>query len=1051
MVMHLTAPNRRVSRRLSSFGGLIASLLLAGPVSAQTGSVTGTVVDKLGRQPLNGVQVSIEGTQRGGLTDARGRFTIAGVPAGQLTVRAVYIGYRTESQQVTVVAGQAAAVNFELGVSAVSLDEVVITGTASTGAAKRELGASVSTINPGAIQEKMGGITDVSTVLQSRIAGVRSVGTVGGVGTSKDLRIRGTSSFELGQRPLVYIDGVKIDTRQREWNGMGTSCCSFSGGAGTDRLHDLNPNDIERIEVIKGAAAGTLYGTEATNGVIQIFTKKGRSESAPRWSAQLTSGLQRNRANFQTTEWPRFQGPDGTRALDANKTLIENGPYTGADLTIQGGGNTMTYFVSGGYTDEQGSIQPNWMKRGNLRMNMHWIATQKLSFEVSSAYTRNRILELQSGNNWTSLLGNAVLGVPYNACRTDCADGIERPYGEPWVPIAAIRKIDTFDDANRWTGGVTANYSVRPNFINKFQVGLDAVNEEKYYLRPFGYPYTYVPNGEKDLGYRNYRSVTAEYLGTLNFNNVLPNLSTAVSFGAQGFQTVERFNMAVGANFAAPGVTTVNGGAIRSGDERFEERVQLGFFGQNRLSFRDKIYLTTGIRVDGNSAFGEDYGYQVYPNTQLSYDLSQENWMPALFSNLRVRAAVGTAGLAPGAFDKFLTFEPLTTGDEEAGVTVDSQGNSELGPERTTEFEAGFEAGFWNDRIGLDLTVYRRNTKDAIVRIARAPSLAFGDPPRENIGGVLDQGYEVALRVTPVESSRLRWSTDLRLDGNHNEITDLGTVLNSAGELVPAMKRGDLRVGYPILTRFARVLCTEKYSQYDPGDPRNGGCSRLVNGQIVRRTPYNPTTRQFTRTDTTVYIGKALPDFNASLGNEFTFGAFRLYALVTLERGAFFNNSDRPYRANNRSGPDYLSALAEAGSPDCVTSWPTGEQGPRFVDTGKKWCDTVKSDSIYQMWRVVSPQDSRDNIRIRELSVGYQVPEWISSKVGVSGTQITLAAQNVQWWDNCHCMDPNMNYLGGSDLSVASGFLGQPQARMFKLSVRTSFGGGSSPVAIQGR
>ncbi|MGH7463303.1 MAG: TonB-dependent receptor plug domain-containing protein, partial [Longimicrobiales bacterium] len=346
------------------------------------------------------------------------------------------------------------------------------------------------------------------------IPGVRSIGTVGSVGASRDLRIRGTSSFGLGQRPVIYIDGVKVDARQGEWAAMGSSCCSFSGGAGVDRLNDLNPNDIDRIEVIKGAAAGTLYGSEATNGVIQIFTKKGRSDSAPRWSVQVTTGAQRYRPNFQTTTYPQFTGLDGTKALDANKALLENGPYLGGDLTVQGGSSTATYFVSGGYVDEQGGIQPNWMKRGNLRLNMHWLASQKLSFDVTSAYTRNKVFDLSSGNNWTSLLGNAVLGVPYNACKT-CADGIERPYGEPWVPIAAIKKIEIFDDANRWTGGITGNYNPTASFTNKFQLGLDVVNEERSFLRPFGFPYTYVPAGEKSLGYRNFRSVTVEYLGTL--------------------------------------------------------------------------------------------------------------------------------------------------------------------------------------------------------------------------------------------------------------------------------------------------------------------------------------------------------------------------------------------------------------------------------------------------------------------------------------------------------------------------------------------------------
>jgi hypothetical protein len=213
----------------------------------------------------------------------------------------------------------------------------------------------------------------------------------------------------------------------------------------------------------------------------------------------------------------------------------------------------------------------------------------------------------------------------------------------------------------------------------------------------------------------------------------------------------------------------------------------------------------------------------------------------------------------------------------------------------------------------------------------------------------------------------------------------------------------------------------------------SGGCSG--------KTAYNPVTRLFTRSDTTVYLGKTLPDFNLSWGNELTFGAFRVYGNISYERGAWFGNSDRPYRANNRTGDEYLSALndATANPAGCVTSWPTAPQGPRYVDSAKHWCDTVTSDSIYQLWRVVSPIDSRENIRIREISIGWQVPESFSSKLGVSRTTITLAGQNLQWWDNCHCMDPNMTYQGGADFGETTGFLGQPQPRMFKLSVRTTF------------
>ncbi|MGH7459472.1 MAG: TonB-dependent receptor domain-containing protein [Longimicrobiales bacterium] len=1020
--MHIPTPAWR-----AGLASLVMALVTMPAAAQQTGSVTGTVVDKSGRQPLNGAQVSIDGTQLGTLTDARGRYTITNLPAGSIVLRATYIGYRSESQTATVTAGQAATAAFELGVSAVSLNEVVVTGTASTGTERKQLGATVSSVSVSAVQERVP-VVDVGSVLQSRLPGVRSIGTVGGVGATRDLRIRGTSSANLTQRPVIYIDGVKVDNNGQEWgSGMGTSCCSFSGGAGVDRLSDLNPNDIDRIEVIKGAAAGTLYGSEATNGVIQIFTKKGRSDSAPRWTIQATGGYQRVRENLPTTLYPNFLGSDGTRAHDPNKSLLENGPYTALDGTVQGGSNTSTYFLSAGYVNEQGSIQPNWMKRGNLRLNLHWLASQKVSFDVTSAYTRNRIFELQQGNNWNALLGNTLYGAPYNACQAGglCgADGTPRPYGEPWASVVALKAMETTNDVNRWTGGVTMNYNVTSNFTNKIQLGLDALSEERARLQPFGYAYQFVPDGEKGLLYRNFRSVTAEYLGSVSFEEILPRLSTRLSFGAQGFQTVDRRNSAVGKGYAAPGVTTVNGGRVTTGAEQFEEVVQVGYFGQNRLAFADKLFLTTGVRIDGNSAFGQDYGYQVYPNAQLSYDLSSEPWIPSFISNLRLRGALGTAGLAPGAFDRLLTFTPFQTGDDDSGVRPSSPGNVELGPERTTEIEAGFEAGLLNERIGLDFTVYRRNTQDAILEVQLPFSQRFGSNPRSNIGEILDQGYELSLRLTPIESSRLRWSADLRFDGNHNEITDLGRDLDTDSTVE---RRGNYRVRYPVRHNFQRVVCSEKYLREVAADGtviRNGACASAQG--------YNPTTRRFTLTDSTVFLGRSLPGFNASLGNELTFGAFRLYALVSLEQGAWFSNGTRDQSIVFRTHDDYLKYVGEAGSPDCLSA-------TSFIDASRRYCETAKSDSVFRFANTASLWNQRDHVRLREISLGYVVPESFSNRLGLGRTMLTFAGQNLHWWDKCQCIDPSGNYQGGDDDGLTSNYLANPQPRMFKFSVRTSF------------
>ena len=972
-------------RALAVMAGL--ALVLPVPVLAQaTGAVTGVVRDRSTLQPMNGVQITVVGTQRGGVSDARGRFLIQNVPAGQQTLEAVFIGYGSAQQPVTVTAGGTAEVNFELGISAVSLDEVIVTGTAGA-VERRQLGATVASVDVSKVQEIVP-VADVSSVLQARIPGVRSIATVGGVGSSKDLRIRGTSSFELGQRPVVYIDGVRVDTRQTEWGASLGSCCSFSGGAGEDRLSDLNPDDIERIEVIKGPAAGTLYGSEGSNGVIQIFTKKGRSDSAPRWTMAVTTGFQRYRDNFETKLYPRFAGPDGFQALDANETLIENGFYQGYDLTVQGGGTAVTYFVSGGYVDEQGSIQPNWQKRGNLRLNLSWLASEKLSFDVTSSFAKNKISSLQSGNNWASLLGNAILGNPSQATE-------ERPYGEPWMAVGAIQDIETFDDANRWTGGMTITHNTMENWTNRIQFGLDAVNEEKSRFHPWGYPYVYIPEGEKALGYRNQSNVTIDYLSTLQ-TQLSDNITGSFSAGAQGFWDTERRNFAVGRGFAAPGVEDVGGATLTVGDEWFEEEVQVGVYGQARIGLWDKLFVTGGLRLDGNSAFGDNYGFQKYPNVQVAYDMSDEPFLPEVFSTMRIRGAIGTSGLAPGAFDKFRTFQPATVLDDESGIVVDEAGNDDLKPERTTEFEGGVDLGFLNGRVGLEFTAYYAKTVDALVSPTLPPSVRYGDSPLTNIGALQNKGWEASLRLVPVETSNFRWSTDVRLDGNSNKVTDLG---NDPAADTALLVVGGIYRDYPVNHLRTRVI-----------------------------TGYDAATNTHTRSDTAHYIGPTLPTFNLSFGNEFTMGPFRLYGLVTMERGAFFNNSDRPYRIRFRTGDEYLSTLDYSRCP--------GQSG--CVESELR---TTKSDSLFNYYNLVSAIDERDNVRIRELSIVYSLPQGLVNRLGLGNTTLTLAGQNLMWWDDCHCMDPNMTYLGGSTDrgDEAQGFLAMPSPRMFKLSVRTSF------------
>jgi hypothetical protein len=475
-------------------------LLLSSAAYAQTGVIAGTVTNRSTKRPLNAAQMQVIGVSSGASsTDARGRYVIRGVAAGQYTLRASRIGMLPQNKQITVVAGDTTRADFDMAESAVELSQVVVTGTGGA-TEKRQIGASIGTIDAAALTEQTA-VNDVGRLLEGKISGVRATTVGGGVGTGQDIRIRGVASLSLDQRPAVYIDGVRADKRATEWFSGG-ACCSFGGGASTD------------------------YGSEASNGVIQIFTKRGRTGDRPtEWSLTLGGGYDELRHNLPTTRFPLFTGPDGTRALDANKTLIKQGPFQSFDLSAQGGTQRSTYFSSIQLSKEVGSIQPNDETKASLRLNLSFVPTDKWTIDAKSAYVRNLINEIQAGNNWTALLGNAINGNPRTASAA-------RPYGEAWVPVADIQTMTTQSDVDRWTGGITVTHATLANMTNRFTLGLDATNDHKN--RFFPYPGNFGPagvtNGQKNLGIRNYKSYTVDYLGQYSFKLPL-DIQNNISWG----------------------------------------------------------------------------------------------------------------------------------------------------------------------------------------------------------------------------------------------------------------------------------------------------------------------------------------------------------------------------------------------------------------------------------------------------------------------------------------------------------------------------------------
>jgi TonB-dependent SusC/RagA subfamily outer membrane receptor len=944
---------------------------MASLLGAQTGVVVGNVTDRATGLPIAGVAVEIRGTQLGNATDGRGHFVVRGVRPGPVDVTARRLGFRPASQSVQVVADDSVVVAFTLDESAVTLDAVVTTGTGGA-VAKREVGAPIAILDATAIKG-VKAATDVGSILESQVTGVRSTSVGGGVGGAKDLRIRGTSSFTLTQRPMVYVDGVRVDSRATDWaGGIAGACCSFNGGTAEDRLSDFNADDIDHIEVLKGAAAATLYGSEASNGVIQIFTKRGKTESAPQWSFNFGTGFDRQRPNYPTTLYPNFTGPDGTRALDMNKTLIENGPYQAYTAEVQGGASRATYFVSADFSKEVGSIQPNDQTKANARLNVNW-TTSKMTFDVRSIYSHDYLHSLESGNNWSSLTGNAQNGDPRLASKV-------RPYGEAWISVADIKKIKLSGDANRWTGGATLTYALTPAFSHRFTFGADIVGDQKqrFFPQEGNYGANYVSNGEKYDAHRNYSVYTLDYLGTLNYR--LPfGIRSVFSFGGQGFYETEVLTSAKGTQFAGPGISTVSAASTTFGAERYTHAVAIGGLAQNRFSLGDRLFSTVGLRIDGNSAFGSGYGYQTYPKVDLAYNLDKYSWLPKQVSSLKLRAALGTAGKAPGPFDSFQTYRPVAVYNATPALLPQSPGNVKLGPEKSTEIDGGFDAGFFGDRLSFEGSVYRSAVKNAIVPVLLAPSSGFTGTQSQNIGGIRNVGWDASVQLLTLARGDFSWRNEIRADGLHNKVTSLAQktgVADAFGNVI--------RVGYPIGAIFQ-----------------------------IRPVSYNTTTKKWVGTDTGVYIGPALPTFNMSYSPTFKWGAFTLYTLLTYEHGAWFRATDNNYRFRNHTGDPFLRLLGPNGA------------------------NTPASDSAVAFYTQFIDVQPRENVRLRTISLGIDVPSRYSSLLRLGRTGVTFSASNIMWWDHCHCNDPNSTWGGADSFGTNESVFTDPSPRLFRMIIRT--------------
>jgi TonB-dependent starch-binding outer membrane protein SusC len=688
---------------------------------------------------------------------------------------------------------------------------MVITGTGGS-ARKREVGNSIGQVSVAALPEVP---TNVSQMLSGRLAGVTVGGGVGNAGSGSAIRLRGTTSVSLTNQPLIFIDGVRTRSDEYPRNGIFTGTTQRGANSNSSPLNDINPDDIDRIEIVKGAAAATLYGTDAAAGVIQIFTKRG-SQGAPKWQVRFNSGVSSLR-KFGTDSVPLLfidpylRNPDGALGLDNYAARY------GTAVQVSGGTNDNLKYLLSTQVDNTDGVLPNDRDRKyQVRANLDFQPMKKLAVNWSSAYTNNLINQTPAGNN--------AQGLTLNAFRRD-----RNYFGNDNVDtVRQVLRQQLTTNIDRLILGMTGTYTPIARLSSRLTLGFDRGALENRNVRPFGFPAA--PLGVIQNQRWANTTLSVDWANNYQFN-MGKDIQLTASAGTQYIKSNVGDVVALSENFATPSDPTVASGAIKNADENQTRVITGGAFGTLLAGIKDRYFVTIGGRLDGNSAFGSDFGFQFYPKISGSWVLSDEAFWKESLGTLKLRAAYGSAGRAPTAFAAVRTYNQVGWGPATA-VRPANKGDSTLGPERTTELELGFDQSLFNGKTTIDFTYFAAKTTDALFAIRSVPSEGFLASTLSNAGSMQKSGIEVAMRQELINRESFGLSAGLNVSTNYSKVLDLGGApafnIGNSGWVV-LNKPAPVVRGKLIRNPDARGVAPDTVSNHDfgPSTP-----TRILSGNI---------------------------------------------------------------------------------------------------------------------------------------------------------------------------------------------------------------------------
>lgn len=994
--------------------GLVAAAFLAPAMASAQGSasISGTITDSASGRPVPSVQVVVVGTTRGAITDDAGRYALRGLSAGSWSVRAQRIGYRPETQTVSVGDGQSVTANFSMAEVARMLSEVVSTGYGTD--TRAAVSTAVATVTGAEVASVP--VPGVDQALQGKAAGVQVTSNAGNPGNAITVRIRGAASLTASNQPLFVVDGIPLNNESVSQLDV--------GGQDINGVTGLNPDEIESITVLKDAAAAAIYGSRGSNGVVMVTTKRGRNGQS-RLNVDAYTGIQdvakkwdlltgpeyltyRNEAwgndhPTDTAAYRHYGNPKTAINTDWQDAIFRTAPINNTSLGATGGTDRIQYFVSGSYFDQTGVVLGSGYQRASGRVNLDFNATSKLAFKTSVNVSRETWERFENDNTIEGVVTNAIANNPYLPVKR--ADGSytgdELSYPNP-VAIALLSSINS--RSLRTLGNVEATYNFTPTLKLTGRAGADVGNLRDLRWESPNVEATYAAsvNGVARQGNNTFNRYVFE--GFANYD--VPWLADrgqqlSLTAGSSAEWNGREYDYLRGEGFASEGfrypgaatrVTVYDGGWTGNN--------LASFFGRANYSLLDRYLVTASVRTDGSSRFGANNRWGTFPAVSLGWKLTDEPWFNGMIgegNSLKLRGSVGTTGnqALPEDFGSLERYARKSYGDI-IGIGQVSLANPDLRWESTREYDGGFDLYLFNTRIALIGDYYSKLTSNLLVN--RPISATTGQSTElSNVGNIKNAGVEAQLTTRNFVSSDPKgftWTTDLNVAANRNKVVSL---YNDEPFSSGSYSANRVQVGHPLgefyMYRFLGV------------DPATGDAKYSTEQE---------------------FVGTPHPKYQGGFTSEMSWLGFDLHGFVQFSEGNKIFNAIRVFADDGGRYSDnkFADVLRRWRKPGDITD------EPRASRSGAS--DAVEVSSRYL--------EDGSYVRIGDVTLGYTLPSRFAGIAGMNSARLYVSGHNLHTFTKYKGYTPDVNSEGStSNIGLGTDFYAYPVARSFTFGLKAGF------------